>query len=214
MKIKICGMKYPENIEYLALLKPDFLGFIFYEKSKRFVGDNLLIKDLHIDKNTQKVGVFVNASHEYILENIKKHDLDLVQLHGDETPDFCAYLFKQNIKISKAFQVDEDFDFKILDVYKDVCSYFLFDTKTKHYGGSGRKFDWDILSGYDNEKPFFLSGGIDIDDAQNIKQLKGLNIFAIDINSKFEIEPGLKDVGKIGVFMEELRLNHNEISVI
>ena len=214
MKIKICGMKYPENIEHLALLKPDFLGFIFYEKSKRFVGDNLLIKDLHIDKNTQKVGVFVNASHEYILENIKKHDLDLVQLHGDETPDFCAYLFKQNIKISKAFQVDEDFDFKILDVYKDVCSYFLFDTKTKHYGGSGRKFDWDILSGYDNEKPFFLSGGIDIDDAQNIKQLKGLNIFAIDINSKFEIEPGLKDVGKIGVFMEELRLNHNEISVI
>ena len=214
MKIKICGMKYPENIEYLALLKPDFLGFIFYEKSKRFVGDNLLIKDLHIDKNTQKVGVFVNASHEYILENIKKHDLDLVQLHGDETPDFCAYLFKQNIKISKAFQVDEDFDFKILDVYKDVCNYFLFDTKTKHYGGSGRKFDWDILSGYDNEKPFFLSGGIDIDDAQNIKQLKGLNIFAIDINSKFEIEPGLKDVGKIGVFMEELRLNHNEISVI
>ncbi len=214
MKIKICGMKYPENIEHLALLKPDFLGFIFYEKSKRFVGDDLLIKDLHIDKNTQKVGVFVNASHEYILENIKKHDLDLVQLHGDETPDFCAYLFKQNIKISKAFQVDEDFDFKILDVYKDVCSYFLFDTKTKHYGGSGRKFDWDILSDYDNEKPFFLSGGIDIDDAQNIKQLKGLNIFAIDINSKFEIEPGLKDVGKIGVFMEELRLNHNEISVI
>ncbi len=135
-------------------------------------------------------------------------------MHGDETPDFCAYLFKQNIKISKAFQVDEDFDFKILDVYKDVCNYFLFDTKTKHYGGSGRKFDWDILSGYDNEKPFFLSGGIDIDDVQNIKQLKGLNIFAIDINSKFEIEPGLKDVGKIGVFMEELRLNHNEISVI
>ena len=206
MKIKICGMKNPDNIEHLAVLKPDYIGFIFYEKSKRFIGNNLHIKDLHIDPAIKKVGVFVNASYDYILNNIRKHALDLVQLHGDETPEFCNFLYKKGIKISKAFQIHEDFDFTKLNDYQTVCDYFLFDTKTKNYGGSGRKFDWDILKRYDNKKPFFLSGGIDLQDVESIKKLSEMNIHAIDINSKFEIEPGFKDIGKVGMFMELLNL--------
>ncbi len=205
-KIKICGMKYPDNIHHLAALQPDFIGFIFYEKSKRFIGNDLNIKDLYIDKRIKKTGVFVNASEAYILKNINKHGLDLVQLHGNESPEFCQSLYEKGIKISKAFQIDDDFDFTKLNRYKKVCDYFLFDTKTKNYGGSGRKFDWEILQAYDNEKPFFLSGGIDIEDVSSISKLKNMNIFAIDINSKFEIKPGVKDIGKIGMFMELLSL--------
>ncbi len=211
MKIKICGMKYPDNIHQLEMLQPDYIGFIFYEKSKRFIGD-LNIKSLNINSDIKKVGVFVNASKKYILQNIKKHDLQLVQLHGDETPGFCKNLFLKGIKISKVFQISEDFDFKKLSTYKDVCDYFLFDTKTKLYGGSGRKFDWHILENYDNEKPFFLSGGIDVDDVKSIKVLSGLNIHAVDINSKFEIEAGLKDIGKVGLFMEELNMVYKFMS--
>ena len=203
-------MKYPDNIHQLEMLQPDYIGFIFYEKSKRFIGD-LNIKSLNINSDIKKVGVFVNASEKYILQNIKKHDLQLVQLHGDETPDFCKSLFLKGIKISKVFQISEDFDFKKLEAYKDACNYFLFDTKTKLYGGSGRKFDWHILENYDNKKPFFLSGGIDVDDVKSIKELSGLNIYAVDINSKFEIETGLKDIGKVGLFMEELKLDHKEL---
>ncbi len=205
-KIKICGMKYPENIHHLAALQPDFIGFIFYKKSKRFIGDDLNIRSLDIDKSIKKTGVFVNSSQEFILKNINKHDLNLIQLHGNESPEFCKSLYEKGIKISKAFQIDEDFDFAILNAYKNVCDYFLFDTKTKNYGGSGRKFDWDILQAYDNEKPFFLSGGIDLDDVSSINNMKNLNIYAIDINSKFEIKAGLKDIGKIGMFMELLSL--------
>lgn len=201
-------MKHPENIYRLAALQPDFIGFIFYDKSKRFVGENLNVRNLNIDKSIKKTGVFVNASKTDILKNIKKHDLNLIQLHGNESPEFCKSLYEKGIKISKAFQIDEDFDFKILNAYKSVCDYFLFDTKTKNYGGSGRKFDWDILQAYDNEKPFFLSGGIDLDDVSSINKINNLNIYAIDINSKFEIEPGLKDIGKIGMFMELLSLAH------
>ena len=203
-KLKVCGMKYPDNIRKLSELKPDFIGFIFYDKSKRFIGDGLDVSKLNIDKLIEKVGVFVNASIDYILEKLKKYSLDLVQLHGNESPEFCKELQQQSIKISKAFQVDENFDFSELASYYDVCDYFLFDTKTKLYGGSGKKFNWQVLEKYDNKKPFFLSGGIALDDIAEIKKLKNLNIYAIDINSKFEIEPGLKDIEKIKQFKEGL----------
>lgn len=198
-------MKYPDNIRQLVEWKPDFIGFIFYDKSKRYLDNSLDIKSLNIPKSIKKVGVFVNSSIEGINEKAQLYKLDFVQLHGEESPGFCQKLQKTGAKIIKAFQIDENFDFSLLKQYETVCDYYLFDTKTNLYGGSGKKFSWQILKKYDNQKPFFLSGGIDMDDVDEIKKLKDLNIFAIDINSKFEISPGYKDIEKIKEFVETLR---------
>ena len=205
-KLKVCGMKYPDNIRQLLELKPDFIGFIFYKKSKRYVGHNLNIKKLNIPESIKKVGVFVNTTIGDIKEKIKEYQLDFVQLHGDESPEFCKKLKQTGIKINKAFQVDEDFNFSVLKRYETVCDYYLFDTKTKLYGGSGKKFNWKILEKYDNQKLFFLSGGIDLEDVDAINKLKNLNIFAIDINSKFEIEPGIKNIKKIEKFIGLMKM--------
>lgn len=197
-------MKYPDNIRQLVELKPDFIGFIFYDKSKRYVNNELEIKRLDIPESIKKVGVFVNSTIEGILEKVKIFKLDIVQLHGDESLDFCKKLKQSGMKITKAFQIDKDFNFTGLELYESVCDYFLFDTKTKLYGGSGNKFNWRLLKKYNNEKPFFLSGGIDLEDVDEIKKLKNLNFYSIDINSKFEIEPGLKDINKIKKFMQSM----------
>ena len=207
-KLKVCGMKYPDNIKQLADLKPDFIGFIFYNKSKRFIDNNLNINKLNISNTINKVGVFVNSSITEVKSVMQKHQLDYVQLHGNESPEFCKELQQSGIKITKAFQIDEDFDFSVLVPFNAVCDYFLFDTKTKTYGGSGKKFNWEILEKYDNKKPFFLSGGIDLEDINEIKNLNNLNIFAIDINSKFETEPGRKDIAKIKMFMENIKITN------
>jgi phosphoribosylanthranilate isomerase len=188
MKLKICGMKYPENILEVSQLLPDYLGFIFYEKSSRFFDGEIP----EIPKSIKKVGVFVNARLMEINGKIKKYDLDLIQLHGNETPEFCRDLQKSKIKIIKVFSVDDDFDFEILNKYEDVCDYFLFDTKGKLHGGNGFTFNWQILDRYKSQKLLFLSGGIGIEEISKIKKLN-LPIFAIDVNSKFEIEPGLKN---------------------
>ena len=197
MKLKICGLKYLDNIKEIVEYAPDYLGFIFYEHSKRYVGHELVGARLNnIDPGIKKVGVFVNATEKVVLQKTDEYNLDLVQLHGDETPVFCKQL-SRNVKIIKAFGVDEEFDFLRLNEYKSSIEYFLFDTKTLEHGGSGKQFDWNILEKYDNEIPFFLSGGIDINDIGSILQLNKLNIHAIDVNSKFEIRPGLKDINKI-----------------
>ena len=188
-KIKICGMKYSENILEVSQLLPDYLGFIFYEKSSRFFDGEIP----EISKSIKKVGVFVNATLEEIKSKIKKYDLDLIQLHGNETPEFCRNLKKESIEIIKVFSVDDDFDFQILEAYENVCDYFLFDTKGKLHGGNGFTFNWQILEKYKSKKPLFLSGGIGIEEIAKIKTLN-LPIFAIDVNSKFETEPGLKNI--------------------
>ncbi len=203
-KLKVCGMKYPDNIKQLAELEPDFMGFIFYDKSKRFINNSLNISELELNKSIKKVGIFVNSSVKKVQAIMQKHKLDFAQLHGDESPKFCKELKQSGIKITKAFQIDEDFDFSTLELYDAVCDYFLFDTKTKLYGGSGKKFNWKILEKYDNKKPFFLSGGIDLDDIDGIKKLQHLNIIAIDINSKFEISSAMKDIEKIKKFKIDL----------
>jgi indole-3-glycerol phosphate synthase len=201
-KLKVCGMLYPENIKALATLSIDMLGLIFYEKSPRYAGnlDTEVLKIIPPD--ISKIGVFVNASQADILEKVAKFDLQAVQLHGDESPDFCRELQAQNIKIIKAFQILKAEDFEPCASYKNVCDYFLFDTKTSQYGGSGKKFDWHILSSYKGDTFFFLSGGIGEDDAETIRQLRHPLLYAIDLNSRFEIEPGLKDIGKITAFIE------------
>ncbi len=205
-KLKVCGMKNPDNIQQLVKLNPDFIGFIFYKKSKRYIGDSLGISSLDIPESIKKVAVFVNSSINEVKTIMIKHQLDFAQLHGDESPEFCLELKKAGIKITKAFLIDEDFDFSVLKQYDSACDYFLFDTKTNLYGGSGKKFNWRILEKYDNQKPFFLSGGIDLEDVDEIKKIYNLNIYAIDINSKFEVKSGMKDIDKIEKFIKDLRM--------
>lgn len=188
MKIKICGMKFANNILEVSTLLPDYLGFIFYEKSSRYFEGEIP----EIPSSIKKVGVFVNEQYEEIKRKFKSYKLDLIQLHGDESPEFCKKLSDEKIKIIKAFSVDDHFDFQILERYEDVCDYFLFDTKGKLYGGNGTTFNWTILERYKSNRPLFLSGGIGIDELHKTKTLN-LPIHAIDVNSKFEIAPGLKN---------------------
>lgn len=247
MKIKVCGMREPQNIADVVALGIDYIGFIFYEKSPRCVcayPPELLVQTRGVQTpitanaiswgKTQKVGVFVNHSIDFVLEKVKTFDLDLVQLHGHETVEFCEELKKRlekipeklsvsthtmaerkvvcedtdnggEAKIIKVFSIGDAFDFSQLNDYKPLIDYFLFDTKGKDLGGNGITFNWEILKSYDNEVPFFLSGGIDIQHVEEINQLQNLNIHALDINSKFEVSAGVKDVGKIRNFMEMIK---------
>ena len=193
MLLKVCGLKYKENIQEVASLKPDLMGFIFYPQSKRFVGEDF--KMPLISSEIKKAGVFVNAKADYIIEKVDKYELDYIQLHGSESADFCEVM-SHLVKVIKAFGVDGQFDLKTTEKYKDSCSYFLFDTKTVQHGGSGKQFDWSILEKYDNKIPFFLSGGIGLEEIEILKTGK-LKIAGVDVNSKFETEPGIKDVNKL-----------------
>jgi phosphoribosylanthranilate isomerase len=201
MKIKICGMKYPENILEVSQLLPDYIGFIFWKKSSRYFDGEIP----EIPKSIKKVGVFVDATVEEIISKIKKYDLNVVQLHGDESPEFCRNLKMKNIEIIKVFSVNDDFDFSVLEPFENACDYFLFDTKGKLPGGNGITFNWQILQHYKLTKPFFLSGGIGLEEIENIKNLN-LPIYAIDVNSKFEIEAGLKNIELLKSFKNNLSL--------
>lgn len=189
MKLKICGMKYPDNIQEVVKLQPDYLGFIFYEKSSRFFDGTIP----EIPKSIQKVGVFVNAHLDEVLDKVTQYDLQIVQLHGNESREFCDLLKHINVTVIKVFSVDDDFDFEEIRPFESVCDYFLFDTKGPLQGGNGIPFNWQILKYYPSQKPFFLSGGIGLTEIKEIKKLN-LPICAIDVNSKFEIEPGLKNI--------------------
>jgi len=195
LRIKICGMKYPENILEVGSLLPDYMGFIFWEKSARYF-DGIIP---NLPKSIKKVGVFVNAAADDILEKIAKHDLQAVQLHGQESVAFCLDLKNKMgsaIQIIKVFSVTDDFDFSVLEPFETACDYFLFDTKGKLPGGNGIAFDWKVLEKYPSKKPFFLSGGIGIEEMHAINEILKTNlpIHAIDVNSKFETEPGLKNI--------------------
>lgn len=198
-------MKYPDNITEVGSLLPDYMGFIFWEKSARYFDG--IIPDL--PKSIKKVGVFVNQSQEEILSKISKYDLQAIQLHGHESVEFCQELKSKidtKIELIKVFSADENFDFEVLKPYESVCDYFLFDTKGKLPGGNGTTFDWKILNKYNSIKPFFLSGGIGLEEVETIKEISitNLPIYAIDVNSKFEIEPGLKDKNILYSFKQNL----------
>jgi len=212
MKIKVCGMRQQGNIEELVALKPNFIGFIFYEKSPRFVGEELNEEYIKtIPKSIKKVGVFVNANPGYILDMVKKYDLQYAQLHGNEMPDICRSLRQKGVNIIKAFSIDENFNFAMLNNYKSFCDLFLFDTKGDKPGGNGVPFDWKLLKKYDNEKPFFLSGGIDLDNIETIIELsKTLPVYGIDVNSLFETEPGVKDIAKLEKLFNLVRIKEQE----
>lgn len=215
MKIKICGLRDPENIAAGAALPIDMLGFIFYKKSPRFVGSGLekwLKKNASSLEGKKRVGVFVNESIENVLNAVHDYQLDFVQLHGDDEPEYCAMLTDlwqatsvRRAEIIKAFRVDDDFDFSVTQLFAPFCKYFLFDTATPAFGGSGQAFDWTILERYKGSTPFILSGGIDESMASAIKSLNHLMLAGIDLNSRFETAPGIKDIDKIHSFISELR---------
>ena len=223
-------MKYKDNINEVAHLQPDYLGFIFYEKSSRFFNGDIP----ELPHSIKKVGVFVDAQVDFIVEMIKKHNLHTIQLHGTENPHFCVslkfelHLLKEewrqkycdirrersviedyiDKKIIKVFSIKDDFDFSVLKPFEEVCDYFLFDTKGKLPGGNGYTFNWDVLKEYPSTKPFFLSGGIGLNEIEKLKEFKNTEAskycHAIDVNSQFEIEPGLKDNKELKIFKNEL----------
>ncbi len=253
--IKVCGMRDPQNIADLIQLPIDYIGFIFYEKSPRYVTsvpdfnaiDGVISNHPVNTPMIKKVGVFVNADMGFVIEKIKQFDLDVVQLHGKETPQYLSELntslrgvarneAKQKneelkaaysklntseltsknssfiinhsslVEVWKAFSVDETFDFETTKPYEHIADKFLFDTKTPQHGGSGQKFDWNILTHYAGETPFFLSGGISAADTEGVKKIAHPQLFGLDINSKFEIAPALKDIGLLKTFIDSVRL--------
>lgn len=215
MKIKVCGMKYPENMEQVSQLTPDYMGFIFWEPSSRFFDGTIP----ELPETIGKVGVFVDASISFILERVKDLNLNLVQLHGKESPEFCTSLRgklkklagpETNIEIVKAVAVGRSFSFEDLHPYEGKVDYFLFDSKGPLPGGNGFAFDWKLLEGYDLETPFFLSGGIGLAEVEKLRKFMGTSLVkkchAIDVNSAFELQPGLKDPRKLQSFIKEIRL--------
>ena len=206
VELKICGMK--NNVQQVAALEPDYLGFIFWESSSRFY-DLPTIEE--VDKNIKKVGVFVDADHDFIYQTAIDFQLDYLQLHGNESTDYLLDLrakIPENLKLIKAFAVDNDFDFDGLKTYEPLCDYFLFDTKGKLPGGNGTQFDWSILKSYACKHPFFLSGGIGLSSLEALEaflnSVQATYCCAIDVNSKFEKEPGTKNTTQLKQFKEQL----------
>lgn len=206
MKVKICGMKFPKNILEIGALQPDYIGFIFYPKSKRFVGENFSQKSIEkLPKTIKKVGVFVNESVETVLKIQKQFSFDSVQLHGDESVEMCSILQQNGIEVIKVFSVDNYFDFEITKPFESVCELFLFDTKTEKYGGSGKAFDWKILEKYNLEKPFFLSGGLGLNNLKKIKQINHPQLIGLDFNSQLEDENYKKITEEVNELIQKIR---------
>jgi len=202
MRLKVCGMRELENISALSELDPNYIGFIFWSESSRFVNK----KTPPLDKKIIKTGVFVDATFDYILTKIKDHQLDAVQLHGQESCSYCKVIKDYGLKVIKSFSLKNTFDFNTLEDYENSCDYYLFDTKGKLPGGNGFNFDWKILNEYPSQKPFFLSGGIGVDNLNEIKKLvkTKLPLHAIDVNSKFETAPGNKNIELLKKFKKEI----------
>jgi phosphoribosylanthranilate isomerase len=208
LKLKICGMKYPENIQDIALLKPDYLGFIFWDQSSRKFDLNEIPK---LDPKIKKVGVFVNASINEIILKVNQFKLDVIQLHGNESVIFCKNVKKLGVEVIKAFSIDNTFNFNSVKEYVAFVDYFLFDTKGKLPGGNGITFNWKVLEKYPYEKSFFLSGGIGKTEIDAIKDFLKTEVakkcIAIDVNSRFETKPGYKNSTKIKKFKKSLYEN-------
>jgi len=204
MKIKICGMRSPRNLEQLCTLSPDFVGFIFYPGSKRFVGTSPDPSLFHIPgPDIRKVGVFVNETLSGVLHSFEKHQLQCVQLHGDESPGYCRKLSREGIPVIKALNANTTG--ARLEEYRDQVSYYLFDTPGPGRGGTGKKFDWDLLKGIPATVPFLLSGGIGPEDAGALLAMDDEGFRGVDVNSRFELSPGIKDVEKLKEFMTKIK---------
>ncbi|MDR2040083.1 MAG: phosphoribosylanthranilate isomerase [Bacteroidales bacterium] len=205
MKVKVCGMREIRNITEIARLVPDFMGFIFYVGSPRFVEDlHPLALDSTLSPKTKRVGVFVNEPEEQIEETAVKYKLDCIQLHGIEPPDFCVKL-RNRYKVIKAFGIENADDLSKTNNYEGTCDHYLFDTKTSGYGGSGLKFDHRFLSMYSGKTTYLLSGGLSVEDAVSLHQIIDERCIGVDINSRFETAPGVKNPELIRKFMETIK---------
>ena len=197
MQLKVCGITSTETIRELVPLSIDRLGFIFYHKSARYVYGKLIEEGLSmVPKHIKKTGVFVNAEIAEIEQIIDRYKLDSIQLHGDETPVFCQH-FRPKTEVIKTISIKDKSSFETAKLYQDSCDLFLFDTQSEHYGGTGKAFDWRWLEAYTLDKPFYLSGGISLENFAEIKNIKHKQLLGIDVNSKFETAPGIKDIEKI-----------------
>lgn len=206
MKIKICGMKFPKNILEVGKFQPDYMGFIFYPKSKRFVGKDFSPKLIEkLPETVKKVAVFVNETSEQIIAIQKQFSFDFVQLHGNESVAECEVLKENNINVIKVFSVDNCFNFDEVVAYEPVCDYFLFDTKTVKYGGSGKTFDWGLLKNYTLSKPFFLSGGLSIHNIGKIKFKDYPMLVGLDFNSQLEDSNTKKITEEVSELIEKIR---------
>lgn len=194
MKIKICGMKYPENIEDVASYSPDYMGFIFYDQSPRFVDYSSRESILRLASSIKKVGVFVNSEFDYVIKIARDFTLDVIQLHGNESPEFCARIQREGFQVIKVFALHTTFNFSQLEDYEAHCDYFLFDTPSPLLGGSGKHFNWKHLEKYSLKNPFLLSGGLGPNDIEMINQLNHSNLFALDFNSQLETSPAYKSL--------------------
>ena len=198
--LKVCGMRDPQNIDAVIAAGADLIGLIFYEKSKRNIdaeAGERLVKNL---PPVKKVGVFVNEQPKVVRNRIVVFALDFVQLHGEESVEYCENLRDTGVKIIKVFSVGSDFNFPETEKYEAVADYFLFDTKGKQRGGNGVKFDWNILQNYRGKIPFLLSGGIGEEDAEAVRDFEHPLFLGVDVNSGFETEAGRKDARAVGRF--------------
>lgn len=210
MKIKVCGLRDRDNIQAIAALEPDYMGFICYEPSPRYVKH--ISEDILADlpSSTYKTAVFVNEDEETINSLITQYGFNAIQLHGSESPEF-AHSFRDKVTVFKAFGLNADFDFEQLNNYANKVDYFLFDTKTDLHGGSGITFDWGVLNNYKLDIPFFLSGGLSLDNLEEVNTITHPQFYGVDLNSKFETSPGVKDIDKLKKAFYMLKNRTNEI---
>lgn len=201
--IKVCGMREAENIRAVEALGIDMMGFIFYPKSPRFV-DEL---PCYMPSQAHRVGVFVNEEKQTVQTYADRYDLNYIQLHGQESPEYCKSLKANGAKLIKAFSIARSKDLQGIEAYDGICDYVLFDTKCEQYGGSGEQFDWEILKDYRGITPFLLSGGIHAFSAPALNVFQHPLLAGFDINSRFELRPGLKDVARIKAFLTDLNRN-------
>lgn len=200
--IKVCGMRDEHNIRAVELLDIDWMGFIFYPLSSRYVGEQLS----YLPEKVTRVGVFVNEQPEIVRKRAEQSRLQILQLHGKESPAYCRELKKQGYRVIKAFGIETDQPFPTENVqrYEGSCDYFLFDTKTPMHGGSGQKFNWELLNDYRGTIPFLISGGLSPGDAEVIKAFSHPQLMGVDLNSGFETSPAVKDTTLLQTFIEQL----------
>ena len=199
MMTKVCGMRDAQNIRDVESLGVDWIGMIFWPKSKRYVAE----VPSYLPEHLKKVGVFVDSTLDDILQHISDYQLDIIQLHGQESPDFAKALKPHTI--IKAFNIEKADDLLQTEKYEGIADYFLFDTKGKMVGGNGQKFDWSVLTAYQGKTPFLLSGGIGPEDAESVKSFHHPRCIGIDLNSRFESEPGFKDINQLKTFLNNIR---------
>ena len=206
MKFKVCGLFNEENINKVAELNPDYVGHIFWEKSVRYL--NIISPNLN--KEIKKTGVFFNSKIDNVFNKIHEHNLACVQLHGEESPQYCKNIMDSGTKVIKSFRIDDDFDFSILKNYENYCDLFLFDSKSELPGGTGKSFNWENLKKYKLKKEFFISGGIGLHSIESLIELfkMDLPIYGVDVNSKFEDEKYLKKIDELKTFIKTIK---NEI---